>query len=120
MSSQRVADHIADVVRDDVCLLDLERIHDAGNVDRLILLGVAGIRVIGHTHAAQVGDNDGMVPGQNNCQGGPHITRKAEAMQQHYGRTLAADSDIKAGAVRRNHLRVKAGWKRRDSRHEGR
>jgi len=49
-----------------------------------------------------------MVPGQNNCQGGPHITRKAEAMQQHHGRTVAADSDVEAGAVRRNHLRVKA------------
>ena len=52
--------------------------------------------------------------------GGPHITRKAEAMQQHHGRTLAADSDVEAGAVRRNHLRVKARRKRRDFRHEGR
>ena len=120
LSSQRIADHIADVMCDQVCLLDVECIHDAGNVDRLVLLGVAGIRVIGHTHAAQVGDDHGMVLGQNNCQGGPHITRIAEAMQQHHGRTLAADSDVEAGAVRRNHLRVKAGRKRRDSRHEGR
>jgi len=29
---------------DQVCLLDLECIHDAGNVDRLVFLGVAGIR----------------------------------------------------------------------------
>jgi hypothetical protein len=61
-----------------------------------------------------------MVFGQNNCQGGPHITRIAEAMQQHHGRTLAADSDVEAGAVCRNLLRVKAGRKRRDSRYEGR
>jgi len=61
--------------------------------------GVASIRVIGHTHAAQVGDDHGMVFGQNNCQGGPHITRKAEAMQQHQAGTLAADSDVEAGAV---------------------
>jgi hypothetical protein len=120
LSSQRIANHIADVMRDQVCLLNLECIHDTGNVDRLVLLGVAGIRVIGHTHAAQVGDDHGMVLGQNNCQGGPHITRKAEAMQQHHGWTLAADSDIEASAVRRNHLRVKAGRKRRDFRHEGR
>ena len=58
---------------------------------------VAGdIRVIGHTHAAQVGDDHGMVLGQNNCQGGPHITRKAEAMQQHHGRTLTSDSDVES------------------------
>src|SRR5882672_7290297 len=85
LCSQRIADHIADVMCDQVCLLDLERIHDAGNVDRLILLGVAGTRVIGHTHAAQVGDDHGMVLGQNNCQGSPHITRKTKAMQQHHG-----------------------------------
>ena len=105
---------------DQVCLLDVERIHDAGNVDRLVFLGVAGIRVVGHTHAAQVGDDHGMVLGQNNCQGSPHITRKTKAMQQHHGWTPAADSDVESGAVRRNHLRVKAGRKRRDSRHEGR
>jgi hypothetical protein len=51
---------------DQVCLLDLECIHDAGNIDGLVLLAVAGIRVIGHTHAAQVGDDHGMVLGQNN------------------------------------------------------
>jgi hypothetical protein len=66
LSSQRIAGHIAAVVCDQVCLLNLERIHDAGNVDRLVL-GVAGIRVIGHTHAAQVGDDHGVVLGQNNC-----------------------------------------------------
>ena len=120
LSSQRIADHIADVMCDQICLLDLERIHDAGNVGCLVLLGVAGIRVIRHTHAAQVGDDHGMILGQNNCQGGPHITCKAEAVQQHHGRALAADSDIEAGAVRRNHLRVKAGWKRRHFRHKGR
>jgi hypothetical protein len=120
LSSQRIADHIADVMCDQVCLLNPERIHDAGNVDPLVLLGVAGIRVIGHAHAAQVGDDHGVVLGQNNGQRRPHIARKTEAVQQHHGRTLAADSDVEAGAVRRNHLRVKAGRKRRDSRHEGR
>jgi len=43
----------ADVMCDQIRILDLECIHDAGNVDRLVLLGVAGIRVVGHTHAAQ-------------------------------------------------------------------
>src|SRR3979409_2551035 len=42
LSSQRKTDHIADVMCDQVCLLDLECIHNAGNVDRLVLLGVAG------------------------------------------------------------------------------
>jgi hypothetical protein len=120
LSSQRIADHIADVMCDQVCLLDIESVHDAGDVDCLVLLGVAGIRMVGHAHAAQVGDDHGMVLGQNNCQGSPHITRKAEAMQQHHGRTLTADSDVEAGAIRRNHLRVKTGRKRRDFRHEGR
>jgi hypothetical protein len=33
--------------------------------------------------------------------------------------TREADSDVEAGAVRRNHLGVKAGRKRPDFRHEG-
>jgi len=58
-----------------------------------------------------------MILGQNNCQGSPHITRKAEAVQQHHGRTLAADSDKEGAAIRRKHLGVKVGRKRRDSCH---
>src|SRR5436853_3917581 len=79
LSSQRIADHIADVMCDQVCLLDLECVHDAGNVDCLALLGVGGIRVVEPTHTAQVGDDDGMVLGDNNYQGGSYISHKTDA-----------------------------------------
>ena len=51
---QRIAHHVADVVRDQIGLLDLQRIHHAGDVQRLILLGVAGVRMSREPHAAQI------------------------------------------------------------------
>jgi len=120
LSSQRIADHIADVMCDQVCLLDLECIHDAGNVDRLVSSWRS--RYPGdRTYPCRAGRGRSRYgPWPEQLPGGPtyHPYRRSHATAPR--RTLAADSDVEAGAVRRNHLRVKAGWKRRDSRHEGR
>ena len=58
---QRIAHHVADIVGDEVGLLDLQRIHHAGDVQRLVLLGVAGVGMRRQAHAAQVRHDDGVI-----------------------------------------------------------
>ncbi len=46
LCSQRIAHHVADVVSYESRLLHLECIHDTGDVNSLVLFGVAGVRVV--------------------------------------------------------------------------
>jgi hypothetical protein len=77
---QRVTDHIADVVGHKIGLLYPEGIHNAGDINGLIFLGVAAIRVRGQPHAAQVRHDDGVIPDQLCRQRRPHVAGIPEAV----------------------------------------
>jgi hypothetical protein len=102
-------------VRDESRLFDVERVQDAGDVNRLILLRVPGVRVHRQTHAAQVRHNHGMVPDQVRREGSPHVAGIAEPMQQNDSRTLPAHAHVKARAIGLHHLGVETCGKRLDA-----
>ena len=58
-AANAIADHVADVVGDEIGAVDLERIEHAGDVAGLRLLVVAAGGLRGEAHAAQVGHDDG-------------------------------------------------------------
>ena len=110
-----VPPHIADVVSDEIGLLNLEGIHYTGNIDGLILFGISGIRMGRQPHAAQVGHDHGVILGQQGGERRPHVARVAKAVQQHNRRSLSADPYIETGAVGLHCLRVKARGKGLDA-----
>ena len=105
---QRIADHVADVVGDEIGLGNLEMIHDTGDVDGLVLLCVAGIGMRRETHSAQVWHDDRMILDQHRGNRRPHIAAVAESMQHHDRRTVTAKTDMNRRAVGLYILRVEA------------
>ncbi len=95
---QRIADHVADVVRDEIGLVDLQTVEHAGNVDRLVLLRVAGVGMRGEPHAAQIRHDHGVVGHQLPRNRRPHVAAIAETVK-HQGAT----------AVRRSRLSQRVG-----------
>jgi hypothetical protein len=114
LGGQGVADHVADVVGDQLGLLDLQRVHDGGDVLALVLLVVAAFRVGREAHAAQVGDDDGVILGQDLGDRRPHVAGVGEAVQQHHRRAGPADADVQGRAVDGDVAGLEAGGERFD------
>ncbi len=89
-------------------------IHDRGDILRLGLLVVTGIRMRRQAHAAQIGHDDRMVLDQHLGQRFPHIAAIAKAMQQHDRRALAADADMQGSTIRGDFFGMETGGKRLD------
>ena len=99
-----VADHVADVVGDEVGPVDRERIEDARDVPPLGLLVVAALGPGREAHAAQVGCDHGVIWGELGCERRPHVAGLAIAVQQQDRRPLAADAHVEGRAVGRDLL----------------
>ena len=116
---ERVADHVADVVRDEIGLLDLQMIEHAGDVERLVLLRVARVRMRRKPHAAKIRRDDRVILHEHRGERRPHVAGIAEAVQQEDGRTLAADAHVQRRAVGRDLFGAEAIGKRLDVRGGG-
>ena len=94
MGSEGIADHVADIMRDESRLLDFQLIENARDVDTLVLLRVAGVRMRRKAHAAQIGDHDGVIPDEHGGERRPHVSGVAEAVQHKDRRAVSSDADI--------------------------
>jgi hypothetical protein len=112
LGGQGVADHVADVVGDQLGLLDLQRVHHRGDVLALVLLVVAAFRVGREAHAAQVGHDDGVILGQDLGDRRPHVAGVGEAVQQHHRRTGPADPNVQGRAIDGDVAGLEAGGER--------
>ena len=108
------ADHVADVVGDQVGLARLQRVQDARDVLGLILLVVAAGGLRREAHAAKVGHDHRVIRDKLGGQRRPHVAGLAEAVQQHDCRAIAADPHVKRRAVGGDLLGVKGGRERHD------
>jgi hypothetical protein len=95
-------------------LLDVERVHQARDVRGLVLLRVSVIGMRREAHAAQVGDDDGVIRRQRRRDRRPHVTGVAEPVQHHDRGAMAADAHMQRRPVRRDLFAAKAVRKRRD------
>ena len=93
------ADHVADIVGDEVGALDSELVEHAGDVAGLGLLVEAARRLRRQAEAAQVGNDDRVVAHQIGRHRRPHVAGLAIAVQQHDRRPLAADANVDGRAV---------------------
>jgi hypothetical protein len=80
---ERIADHITDVMRDEVGMLDLEGRQHAFNVMGLGLFVVTAGRTSRETHAAQIRRDDRVIFCKLGGEGLPHVAGFAVAMQHH-------------------------------------
>jgi hypothetical protein len=96
---KRIADHVADIVRDEVNVVDAQRIEHARHVDTLCLLVKASRGLGRQPHAAQVRHHDGVVARKIGCHGRPHIARLAVAVQQEHRRPGSTRAHMDRGAV---------------------
>src|SRR5258708_8935962 len=95
-------------------------IHDTGDIDSLVLLRIARIRMGGQAHAAEIRHDDRVVLDEHLRQRRPHVARVAEAVQQDDRRPLPSDANMKTGAVGLHHLRAESRRKVLDPRDGGR
>ena len=98
-AAKAIADHVADIVRDEIGPVDLQRVEHARHVAGLRLLVEAAGRLGGEAHAAQVRHDDGVVARKIGGHRRPHVARLAIAVQQHDGRALPAEAHMDRGAV---------------------
>src|SRR5262245_2285168 len=82
--------HVADVVRDEIDLLDPQRGEHPRHVARLGFLveSTAGFR--GKPQAPEIGDDHPVVPGEIDGQGRPHVAGLGITVEQHHRRPRAA------------------------------
>jgi len=80
LRGEGVADHVADVVSDEGGSLHLERIEDTCNVAGLRFFVVATGRLGGEPHAAQVGNDHGVIARQVVGKRHPHVAGLAIAV----------------------------------------
>ena len=114
LRGERIADHVADVVRHEIGLLDVELVHHHGDVDALRFLVVAAGRLGRETHPAQVGNDDSVVLVKRLGERRPHVAGVGKAVQEHDRRSVAADADMQRGAVHRDALDLEIRRKRHD------
>ena len=80
--------------------------------DRLLLVPALWMRR--QSHAAKIGDDDGVILDQDLSERLPHVAGVAEAVQQQHGRTRPADANVQR-ASRHGHLaRLEVRRKRLD------
>src|SRR4029077_21248102 len=106
-SRKRVANHVTDVVCDEVGLVDLQCVEHAGNIFGLRLLVVSAWRPRGEAHSTKVRNDDGVIADQLGGERCPHVASLAVAMQQYDCGAFAADADVNLGAVRGDRLSSK-------------
>ncbi len=99
---ERIADHIADVVRHQLGALDVELVENSGDIGRLVPFVVPALRMRREAHAAQVGNDDGMIPNEIARQRRPHVAGVAEAVQHDDCRPLAANPNVQRRVARCN------------------
>ena len=87
--------------------LYLECIHHTDDIEGLVLLRVAGIRVRRQAHAPEIRHDHRVITYQHRREWCPHVTAIAEAVQQNHGRSATAVPHIEARAVGLHHLRAK-------------
>ncbi len=107
---KRIADHVADIVGDEIGLRELQLVENARDVAGFRLLVVSALGVRRETHAAQVGHHDGVVVPERCRQRPPHVTGVAKAVQHHDRRPLAANANMDCRALRLDLFGVEAGW----------
>jgi hypothetical protein len=105
----RVADHVADVVGDDLGILDAELVQDAGEIASLRGLRVAVLGMGRQAHATQVGNHDGVILDERPGERRPHVAGVAETVEQNDRRPGAADADILSPAAHRHLLGAERG-----------
>ena len=101
LRGERIADHVADVVRDEVGLVDVERVHHRGDVGGL--RSSCRSRLSGcdeRPMPRRSGTIDGVVVRKRRRERRPHVAGVAKAVQQDDRRPLAADADMDRRAVR--------------------
>ena len=107
LGGKRIADHVADVVRDEVGFLDLQRVHHGGDVASLRLLVVAAFGMRRETHAAEIGNDHRMIASERRRDRRPHVAGVAKAVQKDDGGPVAAGAEVDRRAVRRDVLQAK-------------
>jgi hypothetical protein len=96
-----LADHVADVVGDEIGFPDVEVVEHAGDIAGL---GLAAFRVGREAHAAQIRDDDRVVFRKLRRQGRPHVSGVGKAMQHDDGWTRTTDTHMDGGAAGRDIL----------------
>jgi hypothetical protein len=120
LGGKGVADHIADVVGDEVNLVHLQRVEHSGYVLALSLFVVAAGRALGEAHAAKIRHDHRVIAHKLRGKRRPHVTGFAVAVQQHHGRAFAADPRVKFRAVGCDHRGLERRRKRLDARSRNR
>lgn len=72
---ERIPDHVADVVGDEIHLLDSQLVEHADEVRCLVLLLVTTFGMPRESHSAQVGGDHGVVFHEPSSEGSPHVVR---------------------------------------------
>ncbi len=99
LGGEGVADHVADVVGDQLHPPDLQDVEQAVHPAALAGLVVTGGRMGRQPHAAQVRHDDRVVLDQHRHQRLPHVAGVAKAVQQQHRRALAAHAHVDGGVV---------------------
>src|SRR5262249_53691849 len=86
--------HVADVVRDEIDLLDPQRSQDARHVASLGLLVEPAGGLGGPPHTPEIRTDRGVAPGETGRQRPPHAPGLAITMQQHHRRARAANASM--------------------------
>jgi hypothetical protein len=94
LRGEGVANHVTDVVSDECCALDLERIEDARDVAALRFLVVAAGGLGREAHTAQIGNDHRAIAHQIVGQRHPHVAGLAIAVQRHDCRSRATDAHM--------------------------
>lgn len=100
LRSEGIADHVADVVRNEGGSLDFECIEDTGDVVPLRFLVVTAGRLGGEPNSAQIGNDDGVIARQVFGERHPHVTGLAISVQEDNRTARAADTHIQFRAIR--------------------
>ena len=102
LRGKRVADHVADVVSDEVGALDLQLVEHARDVGGLRLLVEAARGLRRQPHATQVRHDDGVVAHEVDGHRRPHVAGLAVAVQKNDGGPGSAEAHMNGGAVGRD------------------
>ena len=94
LRGKRIADHIADVVGDEIGPVDLQRVHHLRYVARLRFLLVSALWMGREADAPQVGNDHFVLADERRRDGRPHVAGVAEAMEEDDRGPSAADADI--------------------------
>src|ERR1700730_9687955 len=84
---------------DKIGLLDLEFVKNTRDIVALRFLVIAIFGVRREAHPPQVRSDDRVIVHQRRCQGSPHVSRVAEAVQHNDGWPFTANPDVNRRAI---------------------